>query len=410
MIIVRSLFELDQMIEKCNDAERQSDDAMRRVFGTFCMSTPIDMPADPFADEYRMQQMKLYSDLSGKSYDISNEVTKFPIDAAVRSPFPYYTNSHETVGEHISALGFIIRHMGLSPGKRILEFGPGWGNTTIALARMGYDVTAVDIEADFCELIRRRAVQEGCHVNVIQDEFFLAERTGEKFDAVLFYECFHHCDDHLRLLRGLHNTLKPGGVVVFAGEPITPDFPVPWGVRLDGCSLWAIRKNGWLELGFNEAYFREALYRTGWIATTVRSMDVPWLSIWRASRASEFSKRYDGSSPALLTAVGERDANGIRLSGVPGVALYGPYVDLPAGNYVARIAFAGDQLSGRGLMDVSCDAGVNILMSRPIASVRDAEIRFSSDNDLVRVEIRLFAEEGFRAYISGIEFQRVAGP
>lgn len=409
MIIVNSLSELDQMIAKCNEAERQSDDAMRRVFGTFCMSTPIDMPADPFEDEYRIHQMKLYADISGKSYDISNEVTKFPIDSAVKRPFPYYTKSFQTVGEHISALGFIIRHMELAPGKRVLEFGPGWGNTTIALARMGYDVTAVDIEADFCELIRQRAVQEGCHINVIQGEFFLAERMEEKFDAVLFYECFHHCDDHLRLLRGLHNTLNPGGVVVFAGEPITPDFPVPWGVRLDGCSLWAIRKNGWLELGFNETYFREALHRTGWIATTVRSMDVPWLSMWRASRANEFSKRYDASSPAVLTAVGERDSNGIRLSGVPGVALYGPYVDLPRGNYVARIAFAGDELSGRGLMDVSCDAGANILMSRQIASVRDAEIQFSSNNDLVRVEIRLFAEKGFRAHISGIEFQHVDG-
>jgi 2-polyprenyl-3-methyl-5-hydroxy-6-metoxy-1,4-benzoquinol methylase len=406
MIIVRSLAELDHMIEKCTEAERQSDDAMRRVFDTFSMATPSDMPADPFSDEYRIRQMKLYSDISGKSYDTSNEVTKFNIDSAVRSPFPYYTRSSTTVGEHISALGFIIRHMGLAPGKRVLEFGPGWGNTTIALARMGYDVTAVDIEADFCELIRRRAAQEGCHVNVIQGEFLLAERMDEKFDAVLFYECFHHCDDHLRLLRGLHHTLNPGGVVAFAGEPITPDFPAPWGVRLDGCSLWAIRKNGWLELGFNETYFREALQRTGWIATTVRSADVPWLSMWRASRASEFSKRYDASSPAVLTAVGQRDADGIRLSGVRGVALYGPYVDLPAGSYVARVAFAGDALSGRALMDVSCDAGANILTSRQIASARDAEIRFSSKNDLSKVEIRLFAEGEFRAHITEVTIER----
>jgi SAM-dependent methyltransferase len=408
MIIVRSLPELDRMIEQCNEAERQSDDAMRRVFETFSMAIPGDMPADPFSDEYRIHQMGLYSQISGKSYNISNEVTNFDIDFAVKTPFPYYTKSSTTVGDHISALGFIVRHMALPPGKRILEFGPGWGNTTITLAKMGYDVTAIDVEANFCELIRQRAIQQGCNVNVIQGDFFLSERLQEKFDAVLFYECFHHCDNHLRLLRGLHHTLNPGGVVVFAGEPITQDFPAPWGVRLDGCSLWAIRKNGWLELGFNETYFREALRRTGWIATTVRSADVPWLTIWRATRASEFTKRYDASTPALLTAVGERTADGIRLGGAAGVALYGPYVDLPEGSYIARIAFAGDALSGRAMMDVSCDAGAKILTSRQIASARDAELRFSSETDLTKVEVRLFADNGFRAHISGVEIERVA--
>lgn len=44
------------------------------------------------------------------------------------------------------AIGFIIKNLQLPPNARILEFGPGWGNLTIALAKMGFQVTAIDIE------------------------------------------------------------------------------------------------------------------------------------------------------------------------------------------------------------------------------------------------------------------------
>jgi SAM-dependent methyltransferase len=87
---------------------------------------------------------------------------------------------------------------------------------------------------------------------------------AEEFDAILFYECFHHASDHMRLLGSLAKRLRPGGQLVLASEPIWDGFPMPWGLRLDGNSLWAIRNFGWLELGYTESYFREALARTGW--------------------------------------------------------------------------------------------------------------------------------------------------
>ena len=54
------------------------------------------------------------------------------------------------------------------------------------------------------------------------------------------------------------------GKLVFAAEPISNALPAPWCIRLDGESLWQIRKRGWLELGFQEGYFRETLDRFGW--------------------------------------------------------------------------------------------------------------------------------------------------
>jgi hypothetical protein len=57
--------------------------------------------------------------------------------------------------------------------------------------------------------------------------------------------------------------------VLWAGEPIAP-MSYPWGLRLDGYSLWSTRTHGWLELGFDEGYFAEVLARTGWRPSRTR--------------------------------------------------------------------------------------------------------------------------------------------
>jgi hypothetical protein len=55
------------------------------------------------------------------------------------------------------------------------------------------------------------------------------------------------------MLERLRRLVRPGGLLVLAGEPVG-DFEMPWGVRLDGQSLYAMRKHGWLELGFETSY------------------------------------------------------------------------------------------------------------------------------------------------------------
>ena len=85
----------------------------------------------------------------------------------------------------------------------------------------------------------------------------------EPFDAAIFFESFHHCADHLALLRKLHRIVRPGGTVFFASEPIAA-MAYPWGPRLDGMSVWSSRTHGWLELGFDTTYFHRALAKTGW--------------------------------------------------------------------------------------------------------------------------------------------------
>jgi 2-polyprenyl-3-methyl-5-hydroxy-6-metoxy-1,4-benzoquinol methylase len=287
MQVIRTLAELDAKLAECERAGGVSDAALRRVFSTFRMDFSTKVPADPFSSEYRDFQMSLYERISARTYDPRNEVTKFDVAAADRRPFPFYTGSCKTAGFFTMGLGFLLHSLDLEPGARVVEFGSGWGNTTIAMANVGLKVTAIDIEPDFCDLLRLRANRHDVELTVVNADFFWAETVTEPFDAAIFFECFHHCADHVRLLRALHTAVKPGGRVYFAAEPITRDFPLPWGLRMDGESLWAIRSNGWMELGFNEDYFREVLARTGWTVQKHEYADLGWAAVWEAKSVSE---------------------------------------------------------------------------------------------------------------------------
>lgn len=274
------------MLRMLDAAAAVSDDELRRGFTRFTMDIPMDAPADPDSKEYRAHQMKLYEWLHGKPYAVKNEVTSFDVAAIAAAPFPFGTRSCQTVGNQLIAIGHIIRTLDLKPESSILEFGPGWGNTTLFLAQMGFRMTAVDIEKNFVDLINERARRKGLGIEAVHGEFGIIHQIERKFDAVLFFECFHHCSDHQSLIAGLDKVVAPGGKVVFAAEPITDAFPVPWGLRLDGESLWAIRKHGWLELGFQETYFRKLLARYGWQVEKRVCSETPWGVIFVATRMS----------------------------------------------------------------------------------------------------------------------------
>ena len=138
----------------------------------------------------------------------------------------------------------------------------------MALATMGVDVTVVEIGEDFVEFLQRQT-RHLDNVTIVHGDMLTFE-ADEPFDAALFFESFHHCADHQQMLRRLHDIVAPSGQVMFAAEPID-NFPFPWGLRLDGMSLWSTRRYGWLELGFETRYFVEALARNGWLSHSHRA-------------------------------------------------------------------------------------------------------------------------------------------
>jgi len=284
MRIINSLDELDLIIKELDDAAKISDDALRALFKTFRFEDSKQVYTDPFSSEYHKHQFDIYEKISGKQYKADNEVSAFDVNQAIKEPFPFSSKSCDTVGNHIIAIGHLIKTLALKPGSKIIEFGAGWGNTTLWLAQMGFKVTAVDIEKRFVELIRKRSEAIGLEIELLNADFQIAHKLDRKWDAIIFFESFHHCADHQNLIPGLLNLLNNGGKIIFAAEPITDDFPIPWGLRLDGESLWAIRNFGWCELGFQETYFRELMARNNLMLTKLSCPDTPWGTIFVAER------------------------------------------------------------------------------------------------------------------------------
>lgn len=272
------------MLERLDEAARVSDDELRRLFPSFAMELELKLPDDPYSQAYRERVFELFRFVRGASYDSSNERTTIDLEACVAAPFPYATQSAETVGNQLLAVGHLIKTMALAPGSQVLELGCGWGNVTLALAQMGQRVTAIDIDPQMAELVRERARRLGVSVEVHTGDFASAAELGRKFDAVLFVASFHHASDHLGLLGSMDQIVSDGGKLVFAAEPISDALPAPWCLRFDGESLWQIRRRGWLELGFQEQYFKEALQRFGWMAKRSICDDTPYGVVFVAHR------------------------------------------------------------------------------------------------------------------------------
>jgi len=291
---------LDHELEQAGALFRTSEDDARRFLASIELEVPGDVPADPFSDAYRAWTWELYHAVSGRStYTVDNEASPFEVAEALRRPYPYQTGSATVVGEDLAARGHVLQRLGsggigAEPPARIVEFGPGWGNLTMDLVQTGFEVTAVEVDERFCELLVARADGRG-HLEVCREDMATFD-PPRPFDVALFFESFHHCADHLALLGHLRRIVVPGGAVVFAGEPVQ-EMPYPWGPRTDGLSLWSMRTYGWLELGFTTQYFTQALARTGWTGRWYRRRrEAPSAAICVARRADHRRSAQGGAA------------------------------------------------------------------------------------------------------------------
>jgi SAM-dependent methyltransferase len=288
--LLATVEELDAELEQARPLAATDFDAWAAHLDSIRFVLPADLPADPFSREYHNYQMAFYKLVTGGTDYRAEVCEQISVEPDKRQrPFPYYTRSSTVVGEQLMAIGFMIRASGTQPDARVLEFGPGFGRLTLELARLGLNVTAVEINPLYVDLVREHSHREGLSVN-LHCCGMLDYTPTQQFDRVFFYECFHHCSDHVALVARLDSLVAPGGAVVFAGEPITDDFPMPWGLRRDGRSLWAIRLFRWLELGFRTDYFLDVLARHGWVAEIHNCVDVPWQRVFVARRMSEVTR------------------------------------------------------------------------------------------------------------------------
>jgi 2-polyprenyl-3-methyl-5-hydroxy-6-metoxy-1,4-benzoquinol methylase len=97
--------------------------------------------------------------------------------------------------------------------RDVLDLGCGYGQWSIALARAGFSLQAVDCARSAVELLRKWSVDEGlaihCEVNTIQAINFTSE-----FDAVICNSVLDHMtqDDTRLAMRNIKQALRPNGI------------------------------------------------------------------------------------------------------------------------------------------------------------------------------------------------------
>lgn len=412
-LFIDTLEELDGALHHAAAARLQSDDAFREALSSVIFR-PAQLlgrvPSDPSSNEYRSVQLRLYEQLTQSTYDVVKEETQFDRAHMLRWPFPYVTRSATTVGNYLMMYGDLIKEMSLPAGAHILEMGSGYGSLTYQLASMGYRVTCADISEKLLEYVRTRCAGLPGAVDTIQCDMNDFSITGV-YDAVIFFESFHHVLNHADLVRRMALCLQDNGILVFAGEPIVASdsqiVPYPWGLRMDGLSLWAIRRQGWLELGFRFDYFNGLLSRSGWSHRRVPSVSIPGIDTWICrqtnrtvggrANAGELIHTWRAIDSAILTQCGYRDLlkGTLRSQGQAGYLSYGPYLKLDTGIY--EIAWEGttDGDVSAAVAEVACNKGQLLL----------CEVRIGASLDVL-ARTRFFIKQ----LVEDIEFRIRVGP
>jgi ubiquinone/menaquinone biosynthesis C-methylase UbiE len=105
----------------------------------------------------------------------------------------------------------------IDPDAAVLDLACGWGRHSVALARSGLRVTGLDFSDTLLARARKRAQAAGVAPELVKGDMREIP-WSERFDLVVsMYSSlgyFLSDEDDLKVLRGVHRALKPGGVLV----------------------------------------------------------------------------------------------------------------------------------------------------------------------------------------------------
>jgi len=124
----------------------------------------------------------------------------------------------------------VLGHVGIQPGERVLELGPGPGSFSVEAARLaepGGSLIAVDIQPQMIAALEKRAQKAGVsnietHVAGALD-LPLEDRS---VDRAFLVTVLPEIPDRHRALLELSRVLRPGGVLSITEEFLDPDYPL----------------------------------------------------------------------------------------------------------------------------------------------------------------------------------------
>lgn len=188
-------------------------------------------------------------------YNLANKLPKFRdsrgMDAETHREFCDFAN--------------IAVALELPHGARILDVACGSGWLSEYFARLGYDVTGIDISPDLIRISddRVRGLPYGVDPETpLRCRFLVHDVEGapldEKFDALVCYDAMHHFEDEQAVAHNLAAMLNVGGWL-FILEGTKPPQDSPGEAEL----IDVMRRFETLESPFEAAYLRQILDQNG---------------------------------------------------------------------------------------------------------------------------------------------------
>jgi glycosyltransferase involved in cell wall biosynthesis/SAM-dependent methyltransferase len=155
--------------------------------------------------------------------------------------------------------------LSLPAGAKLLDVGCGSGWLSEYFARLGYDVTGIDISPELVEIARERTARVAYdvdHETPLRARFLVhdiesATLAGE-FDAAICYDTLHHFVDERAVMRHLAAMVRYGGLLFI----LEGDKP-PEGSATEEELTEVMRRYGTLESPFSRAYLRALLDEHG---------------------------------------------------------------------------------------------------------------------------------------------------
>jgi SAM-dependent methyltransferase len=156
------------------------------------------------ADEIRDVNTR-YHDVAAASYD-----SKWGIDFGEIGQAQVLGKLRKLVGPELDA-GY----------DRALEIGAGTGYFSLNLMQAGAvrEATCTDISPGMVTTLGENAQRLGLNVRAARADAESLPFATDSFDLVLGHAVLHHLPDLRRAFAEFHRVLRPGGRIIFAGEP-----------------------------------------------------------------------------------------------------------------------------------------------------------------------------------------------
>jgi ubiquinone/menaquinone biosynthesis C-methylase UbiE len=122
----------------------------------------------------------------------------------------------------------VLGRVGIRPGERVLELGPGPGAFSLDAARMlGADgrLVSVDIQPEMIAQLERRARAAGVgNIEAHTASAYELPLEDASVDRAFLVTVLPEIPDRMRALAELRRVLKPGGVLSVTEEFLDPDY------------------------------------------------------------------------------------------------------------------------------------------------------------------------------------------